>query len=120
MVASGERRDRVSVQVRTEVPDGHDGFIETWSIRHARWSARVRALTGRDLETARQVDPRVSWEVIFGWWRAFRDDLDGGRVRLLYHPTSESDDDITLEVVTPPVDVEGRKQDVLILCRELA
>jgi len=120
MVPAGERRDRVSVQVRTEVPDGHDGFLETWAIRHHRWSARARALSGRDLERARQVDPRVTWEIVFGWWRAFRADLDGGRARLLYHPTSISDDDLTLEIVTPPVDVEGKRHDVLVLCREAA
>lgn len=120
MVTAGERRDRVSVQVRTETSDGHDGYTETWDTRHSRWSARARALSGRDLERARQVDPRVSWEVVFGYWRAFRADLDGGRARLLVHPTSNSADDITLEIVTPPVDVEGKRHDVLVLCREAA
>jgi head-tail adaptor len=120
MVTAGERRDRVSIQARTETSDGHDGYTETWSTLRSRWSARVRPLSGRDLERARTVDPRVTHEVVFGWWHGWRDDLDGGRARLLFHPTSVSDDDIEFEIVTPPVDVEGKRENVLVLAKEAA
>lgn len=115
-----QRPQRVSIEVRTEASDGHDGYVETWAVRHRRWSARVRPLAGRDLERAQQIDPRISTEVTFGYWRGYRDDLDGGRVRLVYHPTSVSDDDRTLEIVTPPTDVDERHVDVQVLCREAA
>lgn len=119
-LTASERRERVTVQVRSEVSDGHDGYTETWTTQHSRWAARVRALSGRDLETARQVDPRVSWEVILQWWQDFRSDLAGGRTRLVFHPTSDTADDITMEIVGPPVDVEGAGRDVLVYGREVA
>lgn len=119
-MGAANRCQRVSVEVRTETADGHGGYTDTWAVRHRRWSARVRPLAGRDLERARQIDPRISHEVEFGYWRAYRDDLDGGRVRLVYHATSEATDDRTLEVVAPPIDVEERHEDVIVLCREAA
>jgi head-tail adaptor len=113
----GDLRDRVSVEVRTEVSDGHDGFIETWAVRLSRLPARVRELSGRDLEIARQVDPRTSIEVDFRYWRAFRDDLDGGRAQLKVHETSSAVDDRTLEIVSPPIETERRVK-VTVGCRE--
>lgn len=119
-MSAAERLQRVSIEVRTETTDGHGGYTETWAVRHRRWSARVRPLAGRDLERARQIDPRISHEVELGYWRAYRDDLDGGRVRLTYHSTSASADDRTLEIVSPPVDVEERHESITVLCREAA
>lgn len=113
-----DRRQRVSIEVSTETSDGHDGFTTTWAVRHRRWSAQVRPLTGRDLEHAKQIDPRISHEVVLGYWRAYEADLDGGRVRLIYHPTNASADDRTFEVVTPPLDRDERHEDILLLCRE--
>lgn len=112
------RRQRVSVEVSTETSDGHDGYTQTWAVRHRRWSAAVRPLAGRDLERARQIDPRIAYEVEFGYWRAFRADLDGGRVRLIYHPTADAADDRTLEIVGAPRDVDEAHQVVIVTCRE--
>lgn len=117
MISAGDLRDRVSIEVRTEVSDTHDGYTETWAVRHSRWAANVRELSGRDLERARQVDPRTSIEVDFRYWEAFRADLDGGRVRLKVHDTSASADDRTLEIVSPPVETERRVK-VTVGCRE--
>lgn len=119
MLHAGDLPDRVSIEVRTETSDSHRGYTESWTVRHRRWSALVRELTGRDLERARQVEPRTSIEVDFRFWSAFRDDLDGGRVRLKVHPTMDSDDDRTLEIVGPPVEVERRAK-VTVPCREAA
>lgn len=119
MVRAGDLRDRVSIEVRTETSDGHDGFTETWAVRHRRWAAGVKELTGRDLERARQVEPRTSIEVTFRHWAAFREDLDGGRVRLKVHESGDADDDRTLEIVGPPVEVERRIK-VTVPCREAA
>lgn len=119
MLSAGDLPDRVSIEVRTEASDGHDGLTETWAALHKRWAASVRDLIGRDLERARQVDPRISIEVDFRYWRAFRDDLDGGRVRLKVHSTSDEANDRTLEIVAPPVEAE-RRWKVTVSCREAA
>lgn len=120
MIAAGALLHRVSIQERTEASDGHDGLTETWATTRNRISARVHSLLGRDLERARQIDPRVSHEVSLRYWQAYRTVLDGGRARLLYHPTSTSDDDRTLEIVSPPVDVDERHVELRMLCREAA
>ena len=118
---SGLYRQRVTVEASTETSDGHDGVTVVWAaVAPSRRSARVVPLTGRDLERARQIDPRISLQVSLRYWRAYGDDLDGGRARLVYHPTSDSDDDRTLEIVTAPIDVEERHDELQILCREAA
>lgn len=118
---SGVLLQRVTLEARTETSDGHDGFTVDWApVLPRRRSARVLPLSGRDLERARQIDPRISHEVTFRYWRAYRDDLDGGRVRLVYHPTSTAADDRHLELITPPMDIEERHVELKVLCRELA
>ena len=117
----GEAQQRVTVQVRTETDDGHDGVTETWAdVAPIRRSARVRPLMGRDLERAQQIDPRISHTVTLPYWRAYRTDLVGGRAQLIYHPTSASEDDRTFEIISAPVDVDEAHEDVQCLCREAA
>ena len=116
---AGALPHRVSLQVRTEVSDGHRGFTETWAPRSRRWSARVIELSGRDLERAKQIDPRISIDVRLRYWSAYRDDLDGGRTQLIYHVNADSDDDRTLEIVTPPVQIVDH-QEIQVLCKEAA
>lgn len=118
-VTAGDFPDRVSIEVRTETDDEHRGWNEGWSVRHARWSAKVRELNGRDLERAQAVEASAAIAVDFRYWRAFRDDFDGGRVRLKVHPSSTASADRTLEVVAPPIEMERRVK-VTVLCRERA
>lgn len=118
---AGDLRQRVTVQVRTEGSDGHDGLVETWApVQPARRSAQVLPLVGRDLERAQQVDPRVSHRMRLRYWRTYQADLDGGRVHVVYHPTSDSADDRTFEIVSPPIDLEERHIELQVLCREAA
>lgn len=98
----------------TEVDDGHDGFIETPVIVHARWPARVRPLTGQDLERARQIDPRITHEVSFRYWRDYPADLDGGRATLIYHDLA----DRTLAIVGAPVDRDEAHVEIVLTCKE--
>jgi head-tail adaptor len=116
---SGVYRDRVSILAApVETSDGHDGLTEAVAVTtHARWSAKVRDLTGRELERARQIDPRIGVEVCFRYWRAYRDDLDAGRSSLVFHPTSDSLNDRALVIVTPPTQRVPREE-VVVLCRE--
>lgn len=116
MLTAGALRQRVTVETRTEVSDGHDGHTETWATVRSRIAAHVAPLIGRDLERARQVDPRVSHQVTVRYWRAYPTDLDGGRARLVYHDLS----DRTFEIVSPPIDVDERHIELQVLCREAA
>jgi head-tail adaptor len=116
---AGDLRHRVTIQTLTEVSDGHDGFSDpTWAsvARLRRLPARVRPLAGRDLERARQVDPRISHDVTLRYWQAYTTDLDGGRARLVYHDLA----DRTFEIVGPPVDAEEKHVELTMLCKEAA
>lgn len=111
---------RVTVQARTETSDGHDGYTESWAAVHTRIPARVKPLQGRDLERARQIDPRISHEVAVPFWRAYQADLDGGRARLVYHLSSLSTEDRTFEIVSAPVDTEEAHIELVMQAREAA
>src|SRR5262245_55743049 len=111
---------RITVQERTETDDGHGGHTDAWSTLHARIPARVQPLQGRDLERAHQIDPRISHEVTLRFWRNYFGDLDGGRVRLVYHLSNLLSDDRTFEIVSPPIDVDEAHDTLRMLVREAA
>jgi SPP1 family predicted phage head-tail adaptor len=117
-VRAGELRHRLTVQQRTQVSDGHDGFTESWAsvAGRVRMPGRVKPLQGRELERAQQVDKRISHTVELRYWRAYRADLKVGATRLVYHDRS----DRTFEVIGPPVDVGELHEKLLMTCTELA
>lgn len=104
---AGDFLHRVSIQTRTETSDGHDGFTESWATVQGRIAAHVVTLEGRDLERARQIDPRATYDVRLRYWRAHNDDLDGGRARVIWHDDGAVGDR-TLEIVEPPREVQSR------------
>ena len=114
---TGELIHRVTIQVPLEVSDDHDGLADpTWVPVQARIPAKVMPLQGRDLERARQIEPRTSHEVTTRFWRNYRHDTRGGRCRIVYH----DQEDRVLEVVAPAVDVDERHEEVRMLAREAA
>ncbi len=119
-LTAGELPHRVSVFARTVTGSG-DSKTETYAVlaAHARRSANVKPLHGRDLERARQVDPRISHEVTLRYWRDYRAVLVGGRVRLVYHPTSVAAQDRVFELIGPPLDVEEAHVALRVTCREM-
>lgn len=103
---AGDLRHRITIKNRTEIDDGHLGLTETWTAVRERISARVQPLDGRDLERARQIDPRAKYEVTMRFWQAYPTHLDGGRAQIIWHDGNIGDR--TLEMVEPPREVEHR------------
>lgn len=116
MLPAGDLRHRVTVTTVIEVSDGHDGLVDTPVTVWTRVPARVNPLVGRDLENARQIDPRISHEVTLRYWKAYPTDLDGGRAKLVYHDLADRE----FEIISPPVDVDERHIELKLLCKELA
>ena len=112
---AGDLRDRVTLQTRTETSDGHDGFTETWTTVRSRISARVQPLEGRDLERARQIDPRASHQVTLRFWAAYGTNLAGGRAQIVWHDGDLGDR--TLEIVEPAREVD-RRVSLAMICKE--
>ena len=113
---AGELIHRVSLQNRTETDDGHGAQDEDWSTVQARIAARVVQLSGRDLERARQIDPRATHEVHLRYWRTHDNDLDGGRAQVIFHDDGAIGDR-TLEIVGPPVETVHRET-IVLTCKE--
>lgn len=113
---AGELRQRVSIVAIAEQSDGHDGMVDVPTVTHARIAARIRPLSGRDLERARQVDPRITHDVTLRYWRNYQNDLDGGRASLVYHDLT----DRAFEIVGPPVDTEEAHVQIVQTCKEAA
>lgn len=106
-------RARVTIQTRVEVSDGHDGFTETWTDGPARIAAEVEPLVGRDLEVARQIDPRAAYQVTLRSWSRYRTALLSGRARLIWHDGSSNR---TLEIIEPPRELSQVR--LIMTCRE--
>jgi SPP1 family predicted phage head-tail adaptor len=116
MLAAGDMRQRVTIEMQSKQSDGHDGWDIVWAPVHTRIPAKVRPLIGRDLERARQIDPRITHDVSMRYWRNYRNDLDGGRARLIYHDIN----DRTFEIIGPPVDEEEAHVKIVQTCKEAA
>lgn len=115
-MTAGDLRHRVSLQTRTSTDDGHGAFDEAWSTVQSRVAAQVVALVGRDLERARQIDPRATHEVRLRFWRAHNDTLKGGRAQVLWHDDGAVGDR-TLEIVAPARE-EGLREWLVLTCKE--
>lgn len=114
MQPAGAYRQRVSIRRDVEADDSHGGFTTTPTITRARIAASVAALTGRDLERARAIDPRAAFLVGLRYWTDHLDDLKGGRFQIVWHDGAT---DRVLEVVEPPREVEHRVR-LEFACRE--
>lgn len=113
----GELRQRVSILAATETSDGHDGKVKAYGTTvRRRIAANVQPLQGRDLERARQIDPRLSHLITLRYWRDYVDELKGGRNRIVYHDLA----DRTFEIVGPPVDTEEAHVQIVQTCKEAA
>lgn len=115
-MTAGDLIHRVTVQNRTETDDGHGGFTVAWSAVQARIAARVEELSGRELERAKQIDPRATHRVALPYWRQHNASLDGGRARVIWHDDGAVGDR-TLELVGPPLEIEPRRW-LHLMCKE--
>ncbi len=116
MLTAGEMPQRITIEMLSQVSDGHDGFVDHWAAVHTRIPAKIRPLIGRDLERARQVDPRITHDVTLRFWRNYRDDLAGGRSRFIYHDTVDRE----VEIIGPPVDKDEAHDELIQTCKEAA
>lgn len=58
----GAMRERVSIQVETQTPDGGGGYTLGWTTLATVW-ARVRPISGREALQAQQLESAVQYRV---------------------------------------------------------
>jgi SPP1 family predicted phage head-tail adaptor len=108
---AGELRHRVTITGANEVSDGHHGFTDAPIVIAKRVPASVETLSGRELETAQQIDPRSTHAVRL----RYRTGVKAGQA-LTYHDGRVGDR--PFEIVAPPQDVDERHRELNLLCRE--
>lgn len=110
---AGEFRHRLTMQVQSEQSDGHDGYIDAWSPFRTRVPAEIAPLSGRQLELARQIDPRAAHEVKVRYWAASHDTRITA-LRFVWHDGAYPR---TLTPIEPFREIEPR-QTLAVTCRE--
>ena len=110
---AGRLRDRITVTGKTETRDSHFGFTETSVTVASRIPADVEELSGRELERARQIDPRTTHAVR----TRFRADFAAGQT-VTHHDGHRGDR--AFEIVAPPRDPASMHRELVLFCREAA
>ena len=108
---AGQLRHCVTLRGIVEVDDGHHGWTKDVTSYARRIPAEVTPLSGRSLERAQQIDPRTTHQVRI---RFRREPKSGDTV--IYHDPDHGDRQF--EVVAPPIDVEERRRELQLLCKE--
>lgn len=117
MLQAGRLHHRVSIEVPTQVSDGHDGYAkDTWAPARRRIAGRVDPLVGKALDRARQVDPRAGHDVTVRYWTGWRA-VFSQRARIVWH--DEPNGTRVLEPIEPPRETEARVT-LTVACREAA
>lgn len=62
-IASGERTHRVALRAPTEVTGTHGEITRTYATSKTVWG-RVKQLSGKEAEVARQIQPTATHEVV--------------------------------------------------------
>jgi SPP1 family predicted phage head-tail adaptor len=109
---AGSLRHRVTIQARTDVPDGHGGTIAGVTTICARVAAFVEPLGGKELERAVQIDPRSSTQITM----RFRRDVQARQIAI-YH---DGPVDRPFEIVGSPRTVEERRREMVLTVKEAA
>lgn len=110
---AGELRHRLTVQEQSDRSDGHDGYDETWTTARARIPGLVVPLAGRELERARQIDPRAAHEVRVRYWRGHHQTRIPG-LQFVWHDGTENR---TLTPIEPFREIEPRQM-LAVTCKE--
>lgn len=104
---AGRLRHRVSIAALQETDDEHHGYASVPLEIASRIPAEVVELSGRALDRAQQIDPRIICEVHV----RFRADIASGQ-QLTYHDPDRGDR--VFEIVGPPVNPEGRRRELVL------
>lgn len=107
MTSAGKLRHRIVIEQPTKTRDPYGAEVETWTPFATVWAA-VEPLRGREFFAAQQVNAEVTHRVtlryIPGVIRAMRVTFKG-RI---------------LDMVSPPINVDERNQELQLMCVEVA
>jgi len=82
LLPAGDLRHRITIQTHTETRDAIGGVVKTWISSSKRWGS-IRPLSGQELVSAKQVDPKVSHKIVIRYQEGLTTDqrlLNNSRV----------------------------------------
>lgn len=104
-MAPGDKPHRITIQRMATTQDEIGNEIPSWDNLVSVW-ADVRDISGREYFAAKQTSAEVSAQVTIRYFPG----LDAS-MRILHG-------DRTLYLVSPPVDPDGRRRELILMCRE--
>lgn len=108
---AGRLRHRVTIQRRLESRDTYGGEAETWSDVATVW-AEISPLIGREYIEARQETGELPVKIRMRYRSGIQADM-----RLQW--TDETAAVHRYELTAPPQNVEGRRREMILMCREI-
>ncbi len=107
---AGQLRHRVTIERPISTRNAHGQPITVWEVFKPRVAMKVTELVGRELYNAQQIQPDITLSVECRW---LRDILP--TFRLLWHDVNGPR---TLHIQTPPINADGRRFGMTLLCKE--
>lgn len=108
---AGRLRHIGTIEYATETKDGLGHPAKAWrTFGKSRIPCRVEELSGRELFNAQQTQPDVTMSVSLRWF-------DGvtSKMRLVWH---DRDGDRVLGIESPPINPDGRKREMVLMCKD--
>lgn len=107
---AGELRHRGTLQSPTVTADAQGGSVTTWSKFAERVPIRVIEQGSRELWNAQQAQPEITCLVQMRWMRGVTTGM-----RWIWH---DGDTDRILNVLGPPMNPDGRHEEMILTCKE--
>lgn len=107
---AGALRHRITIQTPTETEGTKGQPVIVWKPFRQRIAAEVRALSGAELFNAQQTQADVTFSVSLRWFYGVT-----SKMRILWH---DSPCDRTLAILVPPINPDGKKVEMRLLCKE--
>src|SRR3972149_411724 len=101
---AGRLRHRVTIEEKVESRDAYGGERETW-VEYAEVWAEKSPLVGREYLEARQMMAEVKTKIRIRYLAGVRAEMRG------------VDGSQTYEIISPPIDVEGRQRGIGLMGR---
>lgn len=106
-MAPGNKRHQITIQKVTVNQDDTGNEIESWSNFANIW-ADVRDISGREYFAAKQTNAEVTTKVTIKYFPGIN-----ASMRILHGNR-------TLYLEGPPIDPDGCKRDLILMCKEVA
>ena len=103
----GDLRERIMIKQITTTSDSAGGFTDSGSSALATVWAAVEPLSGRELLAAMQAQSEITVRVRM----RYRSDITSA-MQILHGAK-------VYEIVSPPIDVDGRRRELELMCKEI-